>query len=106
MKQTIFLVAKDGIVSRMTKNLPSLNRGEIVIKLHVEIAPDAMKPPTLERTVYVDNWSKGVDMDDVEFKKDVITEEEAAIILERRVNKMKEILEAQGFTVAKLETEE
>ena len=42
-------------------------------------------------------------MEDIEFKKDVITSEEAEIIKNRRIEKMKEILTKQGYTVVENE---
>jgi hypothetical protein len=99
MKETIWLAVDQRGVNRMTKKLPSLNRGEIPIKLEVIVEPSAFTTPTLVRTVHVEDWRQGVDISDVEFKETTITEDEAALIRARRLEKMAEILTDHGFGV-------
>ena len=105
MKEVIYLVVSPYKVERMTKNLPSLNRGEIPVKLVVEVDQKAFREPVIEKYVTIEDWRQGVDIADVEFKESVITEEEATVIRERRIDKMRAILEEQGYEVTKPATE-
>jgi len=105
MKQTIYLVASSRGVLRMTKSLPSLGRGEVPIKVDVTIEQGAFRTPVISKEIYIDDWREGIDINDVEFKQSVITPKEAEMIRESRMEKMKEILEAQGYMVAKPEAE-
>ena len=103
MKETIYLyVSREG-VQRMRKSLTSLHRGEIPVKIKVEIDKDAFQPPTIEKKIRISRWDSNIDMEDIEFKKDVITNEEAEIIKNKRIEKMKEILTNQGYTVVENE---
>lgn len=106
MNQTIYLVADQRGVQRMTKSLPSLGRGEVPIKVDVTIEPGAFRTPVISKEIYINDWREGIDINDVEFKQSVITPKEAEMIRAARMDKMKEILEGQGYTVAKPETEE
>lgn len=103
MKETVFLVCSKNQIERLRKTLPNIRRGEIIVKLDVEVNPKAFGRPTIEKHVYVDDWTKGIDLDDVEFRHNVITEEEAMTIRERRLEKMKEILESQGYIISEAE---
>jgi hypothetical protein len=103
MKETIYLVASHYKVERMTKNLPALTRGEIPIKLTLTVDEKAFREPVISKEVHIDDWRDGVDIADVEFRGSVITEEEAELIKQRRLEKMRGILEAQGFTVTEPE---
>lgn len=105
MNETIYLVLDKWGVKRMTKNLPSLNRGEIPVKLNVTVAEEAFREPVLVKEVTIEDWRQGVDIADVEFKESVITEDEAALIREQRIMRMKEILEEQGYEITRTETE-
>jgi chitinase len=105
MKETIYLIVSPYKVERMTKNLPDLKRGEIPIRVELEVAETAFRTPVIVKEVYVEDWREGIDMADVDFEGRAITAEEAQLIRERRLEKMKEILETQGFTVEKAETE-
>jgi len=106
MKETIYLVVSPYKVERMTKNLPGLSRGEIPVKLTITVDEKAFREPVISKEVHIDDWREGVDIADVEFRGSVITEEEAEIIKQRRLEKMRGILEAQGFTVTEPETAE
>lgn len=106
MKDVIYLTADQRGVQSMRKSYTGARRGEVVIKLNVEINPKAFSPPVLEQSVYVDEWQKGIDMEDVKFEKNVITEEEAELVRQRRLEKMRDILENQGYTITKPEEEE
>lgn len=83
----------------MTKSLPRLNRGEIPVKVVVEVDPAAFREPVIERHVHVTDWREGIDLADVELREAVITEEEAQIIRDRRLSQMQRVLEERGFTV-------
>ena len=106
MKEVIYLVVSRNKVERMTKNLPSIYKGEIPVKVTVTIEDTAFRTPVIEKEVYIDDWREGVDMADVEFKESVITKEEAEIIRQKRLAKMQEILEAQGYQITKPEETE
>jgi hypothetical protein len=99
MKETIYLVVTRSKVERMTKNLPQLDRGEIPVKLHVTVDEKAFREPVIEKHVEIDDWREGVDIADVEFRGSIITQDEADVIKQRRLARMREILESQGFNV-------
>jgi hypothetical protein len=99
VKDTIFLRISHHKVEGMTKSLPSLNRGEIPVKLVVSVADSAFREPVIERHVEVVDWRDGIDIADIDFRESVITEEEASIIRQRRLIAMQRILESQGYTV-------
>ncbi len=106
MNEIIYLVVDRYNVKRMTKNLPSLNRGEIPIKLELVVEETAFRNPVIEKRVVVEDWRQGVDIADVDFKETTITEEEAELIRERRLEKMRGILEAQGYKITQPEPQE
>lgn len=103
MKEVIYLTAsRNGVGSTVRKNLPTnLTRGEVPIKVVVEIAPDAFAPPVIEQSIYIENPYKGIDLEDVHFNGSVITEAEAEVIRQRRLQKAAEILKANGYSVEK-----
>lgn len=103
MKEVIYLTAsRSGIGSTVRKNLPTnLGRGEVPIKVVIEIAPDAFAPPVIEQAIYIENPYKGIDLEDVHFNGSVITAAEAAVIRQRRLEKAAEILKANGYNVEK-----
>lgn len=103
MEEIIYLTADRSGIKRFTKNLPSLNRGEIPIKLIITIEDTAFRNPVIEKRVHVEDWRQGVDIADVDFKETLITEEEAALIREQRLDKMRQVLQQQGYTVVKKE---
>jgi hypothetical protein len=100
VKEVIYLAVSRQRVERMTKNMPDLRRGEIPVKLVVEVEPGAFREPVIERHVQVTDWREGIDIADVELRESVITEAEAQLIRERRLEQMRRILEAQGYTVS------
>lgn len=99
MKEVIFLVVSRQRVERMTKNLPDLKRGEIPVKIVVEVDAAAFGAPTIERHVHVTDWRQGIDIADVDFREGTITEAEAELIRQRRIEAMRKVLEGQGYTV-------
>lgn len=101
MIETIYLYADKWGVNRMTKNLGQVKRGEIPIKLELVVDETAFREPVIEKKVVVEDWRQGVDIADVDFTETFITEEEAAKVREMRFEKMTEILQKQGYTVAK-----
>lgn len=106
MKDTIYLYVTKSGVERMRKSLGNFSRHEVPIKLSIEVPDGAFKTPVMEQHVFVDEWDHGIDIEDVQFKKQVITKEEAETIRHSRLQKMKTILEAQGFKVEEPEVED
>lgn len=105
MKETIYLVVSKNKVERMTKTLPNLYRGEIPVKLSVEVDETAFREPVLERKVTINDWREGIDIADIEFRENIITEEEAEKIRQMRLDKMQQILTNNGYSVEKIEAE-
>lgn len=105
MKEIVYLIVNSRKVERMNKSLPDLRRGEIAVKLTVNVKDKCFGTATIPQEIYIEDWREGIDMEDVEFKKNIITKEEADIIKEKRLAKMKTILEAQGYSVEKVEEE-
>lgn len=103
MREVIYLTAsRSGVGNRVLKNLPTnLGRGEVPIKVTVEIAADAFAPPVIEQTISIENPYKGIDLEDVHFTGTVITAAEAEIVRQRRLEKAASILKANGYTVEK-----
>ena len=83
MNEVIHLAVDRYGVNRMTKNLPSLRRGEVPIKLTLTVEDQAFREPVIEKEVHIEDWRQGVDIADVEFKEAVITEEEALRVPKR-----------------------
>lgn len=99
MKKTIYLRVDRHNVLGMSKTMPSIYKDEIVVKLNLEVKDKVFGSPVIEQNVTVVDWASNIDIQDVEFSKSIITEQEAQMIRERRLQRMKEILESQGFTV-------
>jgi hypothetical protein len=107
VREVIFLVVSPTRVERMTKNLPQLSRGEIPVKVTVEVAPSAFREPVIERRIEVVDWRDGIDIADVDFHETFITEAEAEIIRARRMEMMAGILAEHGWKIERpLEPEE
>lgn len=103
MKDTIFLIVSPYGVQGMRKSLVDVKRGEVMAKVVIEIDNDAFTPPVIEQYVHIESPYKGIDLSDVHFKGDTITEEEAAIIRKRRLEKAAEILRANNYQVTEPE---
>lgn len=99
MREVIYLAVSRHRVERMTKRLPDLARGEIPVKLVLQVDDAAFGPPVLEQHVRVTDWRDGVDIADVDFREAIITEAEAEVIRARRIEAMRKVLEGQGYTV-------
>jgi hypothetical protein len=106
MKEVIYLTVSRDRVENMTKRLPSVRRGEIPVKLTVSVDEKAFREPVIEKYVTIEDWTNGIDIADVEFTQSIITSEEAEMIRQARLAKMKEILEGQGYEVKAPETDE
>lgn len=106
MKETIFLIVSRNKVEDMRKNLPRLSRGQIPIKLNIEVKPNAFTEPTIERDIVVEDWNHDIDLQDVLFEKSTITEKEAELIKANRLSRMQEILQQHGYEVTKAATDE
>lgn len=99
MKEVIYLVVDRYHIDRMTKRLPDLQRGQIPVKLTVEVEETAFREPVIEHHVKIADWRQGIDIGDVELDEGFITEEEAALIREQRLGQMRKIMEEHGYTV-------
>jgi hypothetical protein len=99
LKETIYLRVSRSKVEGMTKNLPDLRRGEIPVKLVIEVDAGAFREPVIERHVKVTDWREGIDIADLDLRESVITEAEAQLIRDRRLAQMRKILEDHGFSV-------
>jgi hypothetical protein len=99
MRETIFLVVSRQKVEKLTKSLPMLSRGQIPVKLVIEVAETAFREPVIERYVKIDDWREGIDISDVDFKETFITEEEAAYIRQQRLARMAAMLTEHGYLV-------
>ena len=106
MKDVIYLTVNRQGVQNMRKSYPGTKRGESIVKLSVEVPNEAFCPPVLEQHVVVNDWREGIDLEDVKFEQNIITKEEAEMVKQKRLAKMQEILESQGFIVSREETEE
>jgi hypothetical protein len=99
VKDTIFLVITPRKVDRMTKTLPDTRHDEIVVKVVVEVPPGRFRTPTVERRIVVEDWTDGTELGDIRLEKDFITEDEAALIVQRRIARMAQILREHGAEV-------
>jgi hypothetical protein len=99
MKETIYLRVSPSRVEGMTKRLPDLQRGEIPVKLVIEVDAGAFREPVIERHVKITDWREGIDIADLDLRESVITEAEAQMIRDRRLAQMRQILEDHGFEV-------
>jgi hypothetical protein len=106
VKETIYLIVSKAKVERMVKTEPSLRSlrtGEVPVKINVTVEPKAFQLPVIEKEVYVDDWTEGLGIGDVEFKRTAITPKEAELVRQSRLAEMKAVLEGQGFSVTKAE---
>ena len=106
MKETIYLRVSRSKVEGMTKNLPYINRGEIPVKLEIEVKDDAFKEPVIEKEVVIEDWQEGTDLADVQFEGNIITKAEAEQVKQMRLSRMAEVLREQGFEVTKAENDQ
>lgn len=85
----------------MTKTLPVISRGEIPVKLELTVEESAFREPVITKEVVISDWRDGIDLADVEFRSHFITPDEAEQIKRSRLEKMQEILRANGYAVQK-----
>lgn len=100
MKDVAYLVVSRRGIESMRKSLPDLKRGEIAVKVVLEVESNAFAPPTIEQHIHIEDPYRGVDLADVHFTGSTITEEEAELIRSRRLAKAAEILAANGYQVS------
>lgn len=99
MREVIWLVITPDRVDRMTKRAPGVHRGEIAVKVTVEVPRTAFRPPVVERTLLIEDWRDGTELEDVRLAKDVITEAEAEEIIRQRLTRYANVLRERGATV-------
>lgn len=104
MKETIYLRVSKSRVEGMTKKLPDLQRGEIPVKLVIEVDPAAFREPVIEHHVKITDWREGIDIADLDLREAIITEAEAQVIRDRRLAQMRQVLEQHGYAVTPAET--
>jgi hypothetical protein len=97
MKQTIYLAVTRQGVDRMTKRMPDLQRGEIPIKLMLEVDPAAFVAQDGQENLPVP-WDD-FDVRPLDIRDGIITEQEAAMIVQQRLADMSAVLEARGYTI-------
>ena len=107
MKDHFYLVINSQKIVKFQRSLPTgLNRGEIPVLMEVIVEPTAFRVPTLIRKIRIADPFEDIALNDVEFRKDFITEKEAEIIRQHRIRQMQAVLENQGYTVTAPEPEE
>ncbi len=99
MKDTIYLIVGRNKVEGYRKTVPNYGKNQIPLKLDIEVEDKAFNTPVIEKKVYINDWKEGIDIEDVNFETNFITEEEAELIRQRRLEKMKHILEQQGYQI-------
>jgi hypothetical protein len=100
MRQTIYLIATPGGIDRMTKRQPDHNRGELPIKVTVNLPSSLFAPPTISQEITIADPFRDVEIGrDVELRQLFITQDEADVIKRRRMQEMREVLEAAGYKV-------
>lgn len=99
MKDTIYLVISRNGVQSMRKSLPDCKRGEIAVRVHIEVSQESFAPPVIEQRIVIQDPYQGIDLADVHFTGSVITEAEAEMIRRQRLQKAAEILTANGYNV-------
>jgi hypothetical protein len=99
VKEIIWLTVNRVQVVKMTKNPPDLKRGEIPVKLLVEVDEKAFAASVLEQHVRIADWREGLVFADPELREAVITEAEAEMIRQQRIAAMCAALEDRGYVV-------
>jgi hypothetical protein len=107
MQEDIFLVVeKDRGVRKMRKTAPKdrdLKTGQIPIKIKLHVDDSNWEPPYIEKEVVVNRWDSDIAEDDIHLESDYITEEEAKMLVEKRLENKKKVLEENGYVVKKRE---
>lgn len=99
VNEDIYLVLSRQKVERMTKRIPSVYKGEIIVKVRVKADSSAFREPTLVREIVVTDPFDGMAPADVEFSQPFITEAEAQQIRETRRQRLVEDLMALGYKI-------
>jgi hypothetical protein len=99
VKETVWLTVNRVEVVKLTKNLPDLKRGQIPVKLLVEVDEAVFGAPVLEQRVHVADWREGLAFADPELRDLTITEAEAEMIRRQRIDSMRAALEDRGYVV-------
>lgn len=100
MKQVVYLIVTPNGVDRMTKRMPDQQRGELPIKLTVNLPHGLFSPPVISQEITVADPRDGLDIErDVELRQLFITPDEADMLRRRRMSRMREILEAAGYEI-------
>lgn len=99
MREIVWMTVNRHQVVKLTKNAPDLKRGEIPVKLVIEVDEAAFQTPTIEQHIRITDWREGLVFADPHLLEGVITEEEAAIIRTRRLEAMAAALAEHGYTV-------
>lgn len=108
MTDTIYLICtKKGVQSmvKTSRGVQNLRKGEVPIKLKVNVDDGNWKPPFIEKEIVVDRWDDNLELDDIDFEGQYVTEDEVDLIRQHRLDRMNEILSQQGYTVTKNEEE-
>lgn len=105
MKEIIYLRVSRQRVEGMTKSLPQLHRGDIPVKLTIEVDNAAFREPVIEHQVHVTDWRQGIDLPAVDLSDGIITEKEAEMIRAQRLAAMRAVLEQHGYEVTGPEPE-
>lgn len=100
MKDTIWLRCDRIRVLTMTKTQPALRRGEIPVKLIIEVEEGAYREPVIEKQITIVDWREGIDFADVELHEATITEAEAEMIRQSRIRELVSALERRGYKVS------
>lgn len=109
MKDTFFIIVTKKKVDRMVKTESSaldLKAGQYAVKINMEVADEKFNRPYPEKTITVEPWDKNLEVEDVHFDSNFVTEEEEQMIREHRLRKMRERLEENGYTVIPMEEAE
>jgi hypothetical protein len=99
VKDIIFLEVSPYRVERMTKKLPRVARGNIPVKITIEVKPDAFREPVVSQEIVIEDWREGVTVSDIELREHFITEAEAAEIRRQRRQAQVDQLRELGYKV-------
>lgn len=103
MRETIYLAIGRRGVRTMTKRLPQLMRGEIPVKVVLDIDPAAFREPVIEQHITISDWRQGLDYPDIGLEEMFITEEEAEAIRQQRLDLMVSLVRDHGYQVVPVE---
>ena len=104
MTDTIYLIITPNKVDRMVKTERSaldLYKNEIAVKLNIHVDAENWTRPFIEKEISVERYDKGIELQDIHFNDEFVTEEEAQLIRQSRLDKMRAILESEGYTINK-----